>query len=310
MRPVPSPAAAAVAGTPQAGRVSSRTVELMGGPVDRQRRGGLGSRFSGLPPRRRILSVAVTAIILAGAAGIAVAISHRGQSSPGQVARQAAPAQNRPGPVLLVPGYGGSTAALDVLASRIQATGRTASVLTLPGNGTESLIADAAVLNAAVSDALAHGAPSVDVIGYSAGGVVALIWARRDDGFARARRIITLGAPFHGTSLAAAAQAFVPGACPVACQQLIPGSSLLDGLDTASAAGLPRWLSLWTTDDQVVTPPTSARLPGAIDVPVQSVCPSASISHSQLPTNADVTEMVLQALGTGPLRRPTPADCG
>jgi len=308
--PCPATAAAAVAGTTQAARDSSRTVELMGGPGDRQRRGGLGSRISGLPPRRRILAIAVAALIVAGGAGIAVAVSHRGQSSPGHAARQAAPAQSRPGPVLLVPGYGGSTAALDVLASRIQATGRTASVLTLPGNGTGSLVADAAALNAAVSDALAHGAPSVDVIGYSAGGVVALIWARRDDGFARARRIITLGAPFHGTSLAAAAQAFVPDSCPVACQQLIPGSSLLDGLDTASAAGLPRWLSLWTTDDQVVTPPTSARLPGAIDVPVQSVCPSASISHSQLPTNADVTAMVLQALGTGPLRRPTPADCG
>jgi triacylglycerol lipase len=281
----------------------------MGGPVERQRRVRLGSRFSGLPPRRRILAIAVAAIVLAGAAGIAAAVARGGQSSSGQVARQAAPAQNRPGPVLLVPGYGGSTGALDVLASRIRAAGRTATVLTLPGNGTGSLIADAAVLNAAVRQALAHGAPSVDVIGYSAGGVVALIWARRDDGFARARRIITLGAPFHGTSLAAAAQAFVPDACPVACQQLIPGSSLLDGLDTARAAGLPRWLSLWTTDDQVVSPPTSARLPGAIDVPVQSVCPAVSISHSQLPTNADVTAMVLQALGTGPLRKPTAADC-
>ncbi len=310
MRPVPGQAAAAVAGTTGTGQAWSRTVELMGGPVDRQRRGRLGSRFSGLPRRRRILAIAVAAIVLASAAAVAVAVSHRRQSNSGQVPQQAAPAQNRPGPVLLVPGYGGSTAALDVLASRIRATGRTATVLTMPGNGTGSLVADAAVLNAAVNDALAHGAPSVDVIGYSAGGVVALIWARRDDGFERARRIITLGAPFHGTSLAAAAQAFVPGACPVACQQLIPGSSLLDGLDTASASGLPRWMSLWTTDDQVVTPPTSARLPGAVDVPVQSVCPAASISHSQLPTNADVTAMVLQALGTGPLRKPTAADCG
>jgi triacylglycerol lipase len=245
-------------------------------------------------------------IALAAAAGIAIAASRGGQSSQGQ--SQAAPAQNRPGPVLLVPGYGGSTGSLDVLASAIRATGRSATVLTLPGTGTGSLVTDAALLNTAVNSALAHGAPSVDVIGYSAGGVVALIWARRDDGIAKARRIITLGSPFHGASLAAAANAFVPDACPVACQQLIPGSSLLDSLDVTSAAGLPRWLSLWTTDDQVVTPPTSARLAGAIDVPVQSVCPAVSISHSQLPTNADVTAMVLQALGTGPLR-PTSADC-
>ena len=249
-------------------------------------------------------------IVVAGAAGIAVAASSTGQSVRSGAGQQAAPAQNRPGPVLLVPGYGGSTSSLDVLASHIRATGRSATVLALPGTGTGSLITDAGLLNTAVDDALAHGSPSVDVVGYSAGGVVALIWARRDDGMAKARRIITLGSPFHGTSLATAAQAFVPDACPIACQQLIPGSSLLDSLDVASAAGLPRWLSLWTTDDQVVTPPTSARLPGAIDVPVQSICPTASISHSQLPTNPDVTAIVLQALGTGPLQKPTSADCG
>jgi triacylglycerol esterase/lipase EstA (alpha/beta hydrolase family) len=282
----------------------------MGGPVER-RHGRLASRFSGLPRRRRILGIAVTVIVLAGAAGIAVAASGGGQPGhgPGQVAQEAAPAQDRPGPVLLVPGYGGSTGSLESLASRIRATGRTATVVTLPGAGTGSLVTDAAALDAAVNDALAQGAPSVDVIGYSAGGVVALIWARRDDGISKARRIITLGAPFHGTSLAAAAQAFVPDACPVACQQLIPGSSLLGSLKVANAAGLPRWLSLWTTDDKVVTPPASARLPGAIDVPVQSVCPAVSISHSQLPTSADVTAMVLQALSTSPLRKPTAALC-
>jgi triacylglycerol lipase len=282
----------------------------MGGPVERRR--GLAWWFSGLPRRRRILAIAVTVMALAGAAGVAVAATHGGHTGQGQsqTAQQPPiPAQSRPGPVLLVPGYGGSTSSLDVLASRIRATGRSATVLSLPGTGRGSLVTDAEMLNTAVSSALAHGAPSVDVIGYSAGGVVALIWARRDNGLGRARRIITLGAPFHGTSLAAAAQAFDPGACPVACQQLIPGSALLDSLHVASAAGLPRWLSLWSTDDQVVVPPASARLPGAIDVPVQSVCPALSISHSQLPTNPDVTAMVLQALGTAPLRKPASADC-
>jgi triacylglycerol lipase len=101
----------------------------------------------------------------------------------------------------------------------------------------------------------------------------------------------------------------VPGACPVACQQLTPGSSLLASLDVTSPAGLPQWLSLWTSDDQTVTPPDSARLAGAIDVQVQSVCPGVSITHSQLPTNPDVAAMVLQALSAGPLRSPTSVDC-
>ena len=80
------------------------------------------------------------------------------------------PAQDRPRPVLLVPGYGGNTGSLSVLARRIRSTGRQATVLHLRGNGTGSLITDASVLNTAVSRALRGGAPLVDVIGYSAGG--------------------------------------------------------------------------------------------------------------------------------------------
>lgn len=264
-----------------------------------------------MSPRRRALGIAVAVIVVAGAAGAAVAAAQRGTSTPaGRPGRASGPPQNKPGPVLLVPGYGGSTGALDVLASRIRSSGRQATVLHLPGSGTGSLVRDASLLNGAVSRALAHGAPSVDVVGYSAGGVVALIWARRDDGFAKARRIVTLGSPFHGTQLAAAAQALDPAACPPACHQLIPGSSLLAGLHVTSAAGLPRWESLWTTDDMVVTPPDSASLPGAIDVPVQSLCPALRLTHSQLPTSPVVMAMVVQALGSGPLRQPTTADCG
>jgi pimeloyl-ACP methyl ester carboxylesterase len=211
--------------------------------------------------------------------------------------------------VLLVPGYGGSTSSLDVLASRVRANGRTATVLHLPGTGTGSLVTDAAVLNAAVSSAMARGAPSVDVIGYSAGGVVALVWARDYDGWTKARRVVTLGSPFHGAQIAAGAAGFVPGACPVACQQLVPGSSLLANLDAANPAGLPPWLSLWTTDDTTVTPADSARLAGAISLPVQSLCPGVRISHPELPTSAVVTAIVLQAIGPGPLHHPSAADC-
>jgi triacylglycerol esterase/lipase EstA (alpha/beta hydrolase family) len=183
-------------------------------------------------------------------------------------------------------------------------------VLQLPGNGTGSLVADAAVLNSAVAQIVRRGAPSVDVIGYSAGGVVALLWARHDDGASHARRIITLGAPFHGTELAAAALALLPGDCPAACRQLVPGSPLLASLDAGRGTGLPPWLSLWTADDQVVTPPNSANLAGAIDVPVQAVCPALAVSHTAMPSDPAVIKMVLTAVGRAPLARPTLAACG
>lgn len=285
----------------------------MAGPDKRRERAGLLTRFAGLAPRRRLLIIAVTlAVVVAAVVFLVATVAASGNPAGASAARRGGPsepAQNRPGPVVLVPGYGGGSGALDSLASRIRASGRAATVLQLPGAGTGSLLTDAALLEAAVNGYLRQGAPSVDVIGYSAGGVVALIWARHDDGSAQARRVITLGSPFHGTQLAAAAAALAPGACPPACEELVPGSSLLDSLGVADPAGLPHWMSLWTADDQVVTPPVSALLPGAIDVRVQSVCPSARVSHSQLPTSPVVVAMVLQALGRGPLTRPTTADC-
>jgi len=278
----------------------------MSTPSAPPRTGRAAAWLGGLSPRRRLLVAAVALLVAAGAVAAGVAVSAGGSAR----AVTGYPPQDRPGPVLLVPGYGGQTGSLSVLAARIRSTGRTATVVHLPGNGTGDLNADASVLNAAVTQALDGGAPSVDVIGYSAGGVVALLWARHDDGPAKARRVITLGSPYHGAQIAAGATGFVPGACPVACQQLVPGSSLLRGLDATPVPQRPRWMSLWTTDDQVVTPPGSARLAGAINVPIQSVCPDERISHGQLPTNPVVTAIVLQAIGTGPIRRPTPADCG
>jgi triacylglycerol lipase len=262
-----------------------------------------------LSPRRRIFVISLTTLLaVVLAVVVVVAVRAAGDNGPASGA-PGVPAQDRPGPVLLVPGYGGSRASLLVLARRIRSTGRQATVLHLPGNGTGSLVTDASVLNAAVTRALRGGAPSVDVIGYSAGGVTALLWAHNDGGGHKARRVVTLGSPFHGANLAAAAAAFLPGGCPVACQQLAPGSSLLRQLDAGAIPTGPRWLSLWTTDDETVTPPDSARLAGALNVPIQSVCPAQQISHSQLPTNSAVTAIVLQAIGAGPVHRPTAADC-
>jgi triacylglycerol lipase len=259
----------------------------------------------GLPARRRAFvgGVALLAVAAVCAAAVTVAVRLAGDRSP-----DAFPAQDRPGPVLLVPGYGGSTTSLRVLGRRIAATGRKVTVLSLPGRGTGSLSQVADEINAVVTRLLRQGAPSVDVIGYSAGGVATLLWAREDDGPRKARRVVTLGSPFHGTLVAGSAAGFAPGACPVACQQLVPGSSLLTGVAAGAPGGL-RWLSLWTTDDTTVSPPDSARLAGAIDVPVQSVCPRQRITHSELPTSPAVAAMVLRAIGAGPVARPSAADC-
>ena len=216
---------------------------------------------------------------------------------------------SRPGDVLLVPGYGGSTAVLGQLAARIRASGGHATVVQLAGDGTGDLQVQASVLNAYVNQALARGSGPVTVIGYSAGGVVAWLWDVQYDGVAKARRIITLGSPLHGADLAAVGAADAPDACPAACQELVPGSSMLNRLQGTGSATRPPWLSLWTTDDQVVQPPDSARLPDAVNVPLQSVCPGVSVGHGQLPTDPLVVGIVLRTLRSAALSPPRPADC-
>jgi triacylglycerol lipase len=258
--------------------------------------------WGGLSRRRRVLMVGVAVAVVAGAiAGVV--------GSLGGAPAVTSANENRPGDVLLVPGYGGSTTALDGLAARISAAGRTAIVVRLAGNGTGDLRAQANVLNGYVDQVLSAGSGPVTVIGYSAGGVVAWLWDEEYHGVAKARQIITLGSPLHGADLAALGVAFVPGECPTACQQLVPGSAMLTSLQQTAVATRPPWLSLWTTDDQVVRPPDSARLPGAVNVPLQSVCPGVHIQHGQLPTAPLVVGIVLRELRSATLTAPAPSQC-
>jgi len=217
--------------------------------------------------------------------------------------------KHHPGDVLLVPGYGGSTTALNALAARIRASGGHAIMVQLAGDGTGDLQVQANVLNGYVNQALAAGSSPVTVIGYSAGGVVAWLWDVDYNGVAKARRIITLGSPLHGANLAAVGAAEVTGVCPAACEELVPGSAMLARLQGTALATRPPWLSLWTADDQVVQPPDSARLPGAVNVPLQSICPGVTIQHGQLPTAPLVVGIVLSALRSSVLSVPKPSDC-
>jgi len=260
-----------------------------------------------MSPRRRLLVGAVVLVLLVVAGAVGVRVLRAAGPSVDPVAR---PAQNRPGPVLLVPGYGGGRGGLQQLADRIEATGRSATVLTLVGDGTGDLSAQVAVLDAAVDAALVAGAPSVDVVGYSAGGVVAGLWVARDDGAAKARRVVTLGAPLAGTSLAATASVVAPDACPPACRQLAPGSAEITELTRDRVGEALPWLSIWTADDQTVTPPsTASQLAGTVQVQVQAVCPGAQVPHSALPTDPAVTGLVLRALSADPLGADVGGDC-
>jgi triacylglycerol esterase/lipase EstA (alpha/beta hydrolase family) len=251
-----------------------------------------------LAPARRRFVVAVLGLVSLGVVATVAAVVVPRLGGSGDPVHPVA--QNAQPPVLLVPGYGGGTGGLEVMASALRRQGRDVTVVRLAGDGTGDLHQQAAVLQHAVRRS---GSNSVDVVGYSAGGVTARLWVHLYDGGSVARRVVTLGSPQHGTDLAALAHDLAPGQCPVACRQLATDSDLLrelnDGDETPAG---PAWVSIWTTDDSISTPPTTASLEGALDFSVQQVCPHVQVTHGQLPVNPVVIAMV-----EAQLRRTAPA---
>jgi triacylglycerol lipase len=250
------------------------------------------------PRRRRLVVALAVAVVLAAVSGLAVAA---GVGRPGGPAEPSGPAET---PVLVVPGYNGTAASVGTLAARLRAAGRQVVVVDLPDRGTGDLPASARTLGAAVERT---GAARVDLVGYSAGGVVIRLWLADPGRALRARRVVLLGTPNHGTELAGAAAALGPGLCGSICQ-LAPGSAVLAELNRGDETPPgPRFFSIWTAQDQTVVPPATAVLDGAANIRVQDVCPSVRLGHGDLVTSALALGLVVEAL-QGTLPDPPGAD--
>lgn len=249
-----------------------------------------------------MLATAVLALVVVVAGATAALVA---RDAPPEPVDQAAE-----GPVLLVPGYGGSTSALEQLAATLQQAGRTTTIVRAPGDGTGDLRRHAEVLADAASAALGSGAPSVDVVGYSAGGVVVRYWVAELGGDGQARRVVSLAAPQHGSDLAALAGDLGSETCPTACRQLAPDSDLLRALNAAdeTPAG-PRWVAIWTEDDATVVPPSSGALAGAQSYSGQSVCPGLEVAHGDVPRAPVFQQLVLLALTGAEPAPPSRAVC-
>jgi len=258
-----------------------------------------------LSPQRRRLVLGAGSVVLVVIMAVAVITVIRAIDSSARPV-----SQTDPGPVLLVPGYGGNVGSLEPLAAAVRSAGRTAVIVDPAGDGTGDLRAQAEhlgeVANRVREDA---GAASVDVIGYSAGGVVARLWVRDGGGAEVARRVLTLGSPQHGTSQAALGAEFA-GGCPEACEQLIPDSDLLRRLNAGDETpDGPMWATIRSTTDQVVTPVDSAALSGALNIVVQEVCSGSTVAHGDLPRHPVVLAALDSVLGADPQQAPSDVTC-
>ena len=195
---------------------------------------------------------------------------------------------------LLIPGYGGGTGQLERLASELDDQGIQAEVIDI-GEGTDDLRGYADLVQIRAEELISQGEPAPDLIGYSAGGVTAR--AAFSDNPELYGRVITLASPHQGTSTAVLGE--LVDACPVACQQLQPGSELIESFPEPERPD--DWLSIWSEDDIVIRPATSSEISDITNYRIQAACDVRDIDHGAVPVDPQVEATIVAFLEDKPL---------
>ena len=204
------------------------------------------------------------------------------------------PAAGTSGVVLLIPGYGGDGAALEQLAGVLAGEGWTTRAVDI-ADGTGDIGGYGRLVAEQARTAAEYGGP-VALVGYSEGGLIAR--AAISSGAAPyVSRVVTIGSPHAGTSIAGLGEFLDSAECDTACRQMAPESEFLSGLPVAGDPS--RWLALYSEDDDVVLPADSGALAGATTVRLQDACPGRVADHGQLVVDSYVVAAVPQFLSTG-----------
>jgi len=105
----------------------------------------------------------------------------------------------------------------------------------------------------------ATASPRVDLVGHSMGGMVSRYYAALDGGAPRVRNLITVGSPHRGTDVSG----FGLGR---PSRELVPGSPLLERLDTARLPAEVKCTAIWSRSDALVPGAGSAHLRGVEEI--------------------------------------------
>ena len=119
---------------------------------------------------------------------------------------------------------------------------------------------------------LASGCERVHLVGHSMGGIIARNYVQLRGGAPKVERCILLAAPNGGSKLAALALS------PLA-KSLLPGSELLRRLAQAPLPADTHLTALYSRHDNIVLPPTNARLDGVENIELVGIGHTSLLYH-------------------------------
>jgi len=192
-----------------------------------------------------------------------------------------------PHPILFVHGWNSSGSVWTTMIGRFQSDGFPADRLyNWSYNTAQSNATTAQQLSAKVDEIMQiTGAPKVDLVTHSMGGLSARYYTKYLGGAAKVDAWVSLAGPNHGTNSAALC-------LQTSCREMLPNSDFLRALNRKDETpGVPRYATWWSPCDEVINPQTSTSLKGASNS--QTVC----MRHSDLHENATVYAQVRDWVG-------------
>ncbi|MBI2703869.1 MAG: alpha/beta fold hydrolase [Actinobacteria bacterium] len=155
------------------------------------------------------------------------------------------------------------------------------------------------------------GAPQVDLVGHSQGGMMPNYYIKRLGGASKVRMLVGLSPSNHGTDLSGLVtmgeqlgimtglNLFGTFTAPALVQQERNGpfqTALFADGDTVPG---PKYVVIQTTKDEVVTPYTNAFLsgPNVQNITIQNQCPNDNVGHIGIVFDGPAIQNVLNALG-------------
>ena len=240
--------------------------------------------------RRGRATVVALVLVVVAVAGIAVPAGADGplpgsgrdggrDRRPGRVARD---------PVLLVHGFDGSGRSWRVMEQRLRDAGyRGREVLAISYDSEQSNVATAREVAAAADRLRAStGAVRVDVVSHSMGAISSRLYVEQLGGADHVDAWVSLGGVNTGTVWALGCVLLV------SCQEMTPGSPLLDDLARDFRPdGAVRFGTWWSRCDLAIVPPGAATIAGARNT--ETHC----LGHSELKTDRAVFGEVLRFVG-------------